>query len=94
MRIEAYTQVQQIYKASTTKATGTKKTAAASDRLEISGFGRDYQVAKKALAETPDVREERTAPLKKSVQSGTYQVSADNFADVLFAKYENSKEVR
>lgn len=77
MRIEAYTQVQQIYK--TTKADKSQKKAGtgfAGDQLEISSLGKDYQVAKQAVAASRDIREEITAPLKSSIQAGTYEVSA------------------
>lgn len=83
MRIEAYTQVQQIYKTSTTKAGAAKKNISQSDQLELSSKGKDYQTAKQAVAAADDVREERIAPLKKSIQTGTYQVSAESFADKL-----------
>lgn len=92
MRIEAYSQVQQIYK--TSKADRSQKqkgSASASDHLEISNMGRDYQVAKQAVAESADVREEITAPLKKSIQSGTYEVSTEKFADKLL---QSLKEMR
>lgn len=92
MRIEAYTQVQQIYKTSTAKAGNAKKSNAASDQLELSSAGRDYRVAKQAAAAAPDVREDRTAPLKKSIGAGTYQVSNESFANKLLEKYELSKK--
>jgi len=91
MRIEAYTQVQQLYKTSTTKAGATKKSQAASDQLELSTMGKDYRVAKQAVAAAPDVREDVTAPLKKSINAGTYQVSNETFADKLLAKYEEMR---
>lgn len=88
MRIEAYTQVQQLY--------GTKKTAkaqqtakkSASDKIEISSFGKDIQTAKNAVAAADDIREELTAPLKASIANGTYQVSGESFAEKLMQKYE------
>lgn len=87
MRIEAYTQVQQIYK--TTKADKSQKKAGtgfAGDQLEISSLGKDYQVAKQAVAASRDIREEVTAPLKSSIQAGTYEVGVGKFADKLFQK--------
>lgn len=87
MRIEAYTQVQQIYK--TTKADKSQKKAGtgfAGDQLEISSLGKDYQVAKQAVAASRDIREEITAPLKNSIQAGTYGVDAGEFADKLLKK--------
>lgn len=92
MRIEAYSQVQQMYKtAKTDRSQKSKGSAAASDHLEISNMGRDYQVAKQAVAESADVREEIAAPLRKSIQSGTYEVSTEKFADKLL---QSLKEMR
>ena len=89
MRIEAYNQVQQLYQ--TQKVNKSKPTAAASrgtDQVQISSFGKNIQVAKAALAGAADVREDITAPIKEQVQSGTYQVSSESFAEKLLAKYQ------
>lgn len=91
MRIEAYTQVQQLYQSQ--KVNRNQKTSAATqtDQLQISSFGKEFQVAKAAVAECSDVREELTAPIKAKIQSGTYEVSNESFADKLLNKY---KEMR
>lgn len=91
MRIEAYTQVQQVYNTKKLSKTQTTKRAGFSDRLQISSLGRDMQVAKAAVAGSSDIRENVTAPLKASIQAGTYEVSADSFADKLFQKYEEMR---
>lgn len=87
MRIDAYSQIQQIY--NTKKAGGTQKTSKASfrDAVEISNQGKDYQFAKQAVAAAQDVRAELVEPLKSSVQNGTYDVSSSDFADKLLEKY-------
>lgn len=87
MRIEAYTQVQQLY--STNKTRKAEKTTSVSrkDQLEISSFGKDLQAAKAAISAAPDVREDITAPIKTSIQNGTYSVDEGSFADKLLAKY-------
>ena len=72
MRIEAYTQVQQIYNTSKADKGQRKARANTTDQLEISRTGRDYQIAKHAVAASADVREDLTAPLTKIIQSGTY----------------------
>ena len=88
MRIEAYTQVQQLYKSDkSAKATKTASTGR-QDQVEISSIGKDFQTVKKAVAESADIREERTAPIKASINAGTYQVSGEKFADKLIAKYD------
>lgn len=90
MRIEAYNQVAQIYKAS--KMMGTSKTAKAGvgrDEVQISSLGRDYQIAKQAVAEASDIREEKVAALAAKVNSGNYDVSVDSFAEKLLEKYNS-----
>lgn len=90
MRIEAYNQVQQIYKTSTTgKAKGAGKTSF-SDQFQISSFGKDIQTAKVAVAASPDIREDVTAPIKAKIQNGAYEVSGESFADKLLAQYNQT----
>lgn len=88
MRIDAYAQIQQLY--NMPKATGAGKVAAPSsdfrDKLQISGAGKDMQIAKQAIANAPDVREDRVAELKSALANGTYNVSGDDFADKIMEK--------
>jgi flagellar biosynthesis anti-sigma factor FlgM len=93
MRIEAYTQVQQIYNTSKTDKSrkSVKANASEADQLEISSVGRDYQIAKQAVAAAADVREDVTAPLRKSIQAGTYEVSVEKFADKLLNRLEEMR---
>lgn len=87
MRIDAYNQVSQIYKTSG-KVKTTKSTASSGkDKLEISDFGKAYQVAKKAVEQAPDVRSEKVADIKARIQNGTYNVTSESFADKLLQSY-------
>lgn len=91
MRIEAYTQVQNVYqaqKARTAQKPGT--VSRGTDKFSISSIGKDIQTAKAALAASPDIREDVTAPIRAQVQSGTYSVSNESFADKLLAKYQSN----
>lgn len=88
MRIEAYTQVQQIYNTKKTAKVQNKAKVSNTDQLQISSIGKDIQTVKAALAESSDIREELTAPLKASIANGTYQVSGESFADKLMQKYD------
>ncbi len=88
MRIDAYTQVQQLYKSQTTSRSAAKSaTVSAKDQLQISSVGKDIQTAKAALEATPDIREDLTASIKASVQNGTYSVDNSAFAAKLLEKY-------
>ena len=53
-------QVSQLYKGKQAKRDSKKTTATATDSLEISEFGKDYQIAKKVAAESPDVRADKS----------------------------------
>ncbi len=87
MRVEAYTQVQQVYGTrKTSKLNGTSRTRSVRDAVEISGIGQNIQAVKKAVSDSPDIREELTAPLKEKIQDGTYSVSGESFADKLMEK--------
>lgn len=91
MRIEAYTQVQQVYSAKKLSRANAAKNTGYSDKVQISGLGRDLQVAKAAVADSSDIRSEVIEPIKARVQAGTYDVSAGSFADKLLQKYEEMR---
>lgn len=91
MRIEAYSQVQKLYSAkSASKASKTGRTARA-DAVEISNTGKDFQAVKKAVDESADIREELVAPIKAKINSGTYQVSGESFAERLIQRYNEQR---
>ena len=60
------------------------------DKFEISQSAKDYQVAKAAVSESSDIREEKVAELKEAVASGTYNVSAAEIADKMVSRYFDS----
>ena len=91
MRIEAYSQIQQIYNTNRTTKTQEKNHVHPTDQLQISSMGRDMQIAKEAARAASDIREEVTAPLKASIEAGTYHVSTESFADKLFSEYEEMR---
>ena len=84
MRIESISQVASLYK--TTKTSAKYNVNAASygrDYLSISQTGQDYQIAKQAVAETSDIREDKVSRLK----TGSYSVDTGDFAEKLLAHY-------
>lgn len=89
MRIDAYNQIQQIYGNKSIKKTEEKRVNSPSfkDQLLLSAAGKDAQIAKQAVANTPDVREDVVASLKQQIDSGAYEVSADDLAGKLLEKY-------
>lgn len=87
MRIEAYTQVQQVYNTRKAVAAAQTEKKNFSDAVQISSVGKDISVAKNAVAQAEDVRTEITEPIKAAIAGGTYRVSIDDFADRLMSKY-------
>ena len=89
MRIDAYNQIAQLYGVqknyNTQKAKGVASMG--SDQLSISQTGLSHQVAKAAVSEASDVREDKVAKLKAQIQAGTYSVNPEDFANKLLEKY-------
>ena len=91
MRIDAYNQVSQIYQtqkaAKAQKAYKATGSLAGSDQLQISQTGKDYQIAKQAVAGASDIREDKVAEMKTKLESNNYQVDTGDFASKLLEKY-------
>ena len=91
MRVEAYSQVQQLYQTKKVNKTQQSGGVFHSDQVQISSLGKDFQMAQAAVAESPDIREELTTSIKAKVQAGTYQVDNATFAEKLLKKYEEMR---
>ena len=89
MRIDAFNRVQQLYGKTSTTNLKKEKTRNFSDQLQISNMGKDIQIAKQAVKNSPDVREDVMASIKERLNAGTYQVNTDEFADKLFERYQS-----
>lgn len=87
MRIEAYNQVAGLYKASNTSKTSKASGISGKDEVQISRTGRDFQIAKQAVAASPDIREDKVAELKARIDSGEYQVTTEDFAAKLMGNF-------
>ena len=91
MRIDAYNQVAQLYGVqSNFKTQNTSSVSAPRDQVSISQAGRDYQVAKTAVSQASDIREDKVAQLKSMIDAGTYSVEPGDFASKLLEKYNKS----
>lgn len=87
MRIEAYSQIQQMYGASKpANKTASAKNADFKDKLQISNVGKDMQVAKQAVSDAPDIREDKIAAIKQRLANGTYEVSGEEFAQKMMER--------
>jgi len=83
MRVDAYNKIAQLYQTNTSNKVSKVNGVAAIDKVEISRAGRDYQVAKAAVQNASDVRMDKVNDIKKRMESGTYDVSANEIASKL-----------
>jgi negative regulator of flagellin synthesis FlgM len=91
MRIDALTQIQQVYGVGKNKKVAKSgKVSGGHDAVEISSIGKDIQTVKAAVKAAPDVRANKVADIKKQIEAGTYNVSGESFADKLLAKYNEA----
>lgn len=61
-----------------------KKSTTEIDRVEISDKAREIQVAMKALADVPEIREERVREIKEAIENDTYKPTGKDIVDQLF----------
>lgn len=89
MRIDAYSQIQQLYNTSKPSAKVNKAPQNGSfmDKLNISSAGKDMQVAKNAVAASPDVRMDIVEHYKSMLANGSYNVDSEDFADKMIEKF-------
>ena len=89
MRIEAYTQVQQLYNSAKVQKDANVSKKGQTDQVQISSMGLNIQAAKAAVKGAEDIRFDKVNPIKEAIANGTYNVSAESFADKLLEKYES-----
>lgn len=87
MRVDNFNKVSQLYQMNSAKKTEKSSEVKKSDQLELSQTGKDYQVAKQAVAHAPEVRMDRVNEIKKRMESGTYQISTEEVANKLVESY-------
>lgn len=87
MRIDALNKVSKLYQANSTNKITKKNNVSNPDCVEISQIGKEYQIAKQAVAATPDVRLDKVNDIKERIASGTYNVSAKDLAEKLIDSY-------
>lgn len=88
MRVEAYSQVHQLYQTNKVNKTRQSESASRTEQLQFSNLGKDIKAAQAAISAAPDVREELVAPVKARVQNGTYSVDNVSFAEKLLSKFD------
>lgn len=63
------------------KSTPSPTAGSVGDRVELSDRARKLQVAREALSQLPEVRQEKVQALKQLVKSGAYEVPGEKVAE-------------
>jgi negative regulator of flagellin synthesis FlgM len=87
MRVDAYNKIAQVYQTNTLQKIEKKTNLTTKDQVEISSIGKDYQIAKEAVAKTPDIRTDKVNDIKERLASGTYNVGMEEVADQILKRY-------
>jgi len=87
MRVDAYNKVTQLYQTNATKKVAKTNSTSTTDQLEISRIGKDYQVAKQAVANTADIRTDKVNDIMKRMEAGTYNISSEEVSNKIVDSY-------
>ncbi|WP_273321766.1 MULTISPECIES: flagellar biosynthesis anti-sigma factor FlgM [Vallitalea] len=88
MRINGIKNVNNAYKVNQTdRISKVSKVKKEKDSLAISDIAKELQIAKKAVKNAPDIRQDKVNDIKKRIQSGSYNVSAREVADKIVDSY-------
>lgn len=63
-----------------TEKQASNATAKTEEKVDLSTQAKDIQLAKNALSQLPDVREQKVQEIKSQVDSGKYNVSGEKIA--------------
>ena len=92
LRVDAYNQVMATYKPQGVNAPKRTNNAApaARDQVQISSYGQDLAIARNAVKESSDVREDKVAQMKEKYGTDGQMpdVDMDDFASVLISKFQ------
>ncbi len=68
------------YVANTEKPAANATTTKTGEKVDLSTQAKDIQLAKNALSQLPDVREQKVQEIKSQVENGKYNVSGEKIA--------------
>ncbi len=71
--------------------TKTGEVSSKKDELSISGKAKDFSIAKQAVRQIPDVRQDKINEIKQKMDSGEYSVKASEVAEKILTAFKDSK---
>ena len=83
---QAIQQYQRSEKVKNDSDTPVKENAAPQEKVNLSATAKDIQQLRSAIAELPDIREEKVQDLKSRIDQGNYNVSGEKIAEKLLGE--------
>ncbi len=90
MRITGINSYIDSYTKQTSKVKEVKETKKSKDVLNISSVAKEYQLAQKTVSKVSDVRQDKVEEIMKQIESGTYNVNAEEIASKMVDSFFDS----
>lgn len=88
MRIDAVNKIYETYKTNGVLSSKKVNKLASRDEVALSDTAKDFQTVYKALANVPDVREDKVNTIKEQLESGTYNVKASEVVEKMLSRFD------
>lgn len=85
MKVSNVGNAYEIYANKTTNLKKKESVGKAKDTVNVSDVGKGFQMAFKAVSNSPDIREDKVDSLKKQIDSGSYNISAEEISDKILS---------
>ena len=90
MRITGINSYIDSYTKQTSKVKEVKETKKSKDVLNISSAAKEYQLAQKTVNRVSDIRQDKIDEIMGRIESGTYNVSAEEIANKMVDSFFDS----
>ncbi|WP_054739641.1 flagellar biosynthesis anti-sigma factor FlgM [Cellulosilyticum ruminicola] len=87
MRIDAINKMYETYKTNGIASSSKVNKTSSKDEVALSNTAKDFRAAYKALANVPDVRQDKVDEIKEQMNNNSYNVKASAVAEKILSKY-------
>jgi len=76
--------------ATSNSSSGSTQASSTQDKTQLSASAQNLDHLKSALAQTPEIRQDRVEALRQAIGSGNYHVSDQQLATAIYSELRNS----
>lgn len=88
MRIDAINKMYETYKTSGVASSSKVNKTSSKDEVALSSTAKDFRTIYQALANVPDVRQDKVDTIKEQMNNNSYNVKASAVAEKMLSKYD------